>query len=137
MSKYSRRSFVGLLATSTAALSMPSIALGAIPRVVVIGGGAGGATAARYIAKDSKGAVHVTLVEASKRYYTCFFSNLYLGGFRNYGSIGHNYYGLAVNHGVNLVHEWAVSVDGTAKKVNLGSGASISYDKLIISPGEL
>ena len=66
MSKYSRRSFVGLLATSTAALSMPSIALGAIPRVVVIGGGAGGATAARYIAKDSKGAVHVTLVEASK-----------------------------------------------------------------------
>ena len=135
MSKYSRRSFVGLLATSTAALSMPSIALGAIPRVVVIGGGAGGATAARYIAKDSKGAVHVTLVEASKRYYTCFFSNLYLGGFRNYGSIGHNYYGLAVNHGVNLVHEWAVSVDGTAKKVNLGSGASISYDKLIISPG--
>ena len=135
MSKYSRRSFVGFLATSTAALSMPSIALGAIPRVVVIGGGAGGATAARYIAKDSKGAVHVTLVEASKRYYTCFFSNLYLGGFRNYGSIGHNYYGLAVNHGVNLVHEWAVSVDGTAKKVNLGSGASISYDKLIISPG--
>ena len=100
-------------------------------KVVVIGGGAGGATAAKYIAKDSKGAVHVTLVEASKRYYTCFFSNLYLGGFRNYGSIGHNYYGLAVNHGVNLVHEWAVSVDGTAKKVNLGSGARISYDKLI------
>ena len=128
MSNISRRSFVSLLTASTAALSMPSIAFGALPRVVVIGGGAGGATAARYIAKDSKGAVDVTLVEASKRYYTCFFSNLYLGDFRNYGSIGHNYYGLAVNRGVNVVHEWATSVDTAAKKVNLGSGTSVSYD---------
>ena len=135
MSKISRRTFTGIAAASVATLSMPSISLGALPRVVVIGGGAGGATAARYIAKDSKGGVHVTLVEASKRYYTCFFSNLYLGGFRNYGSIGHNYYGLAVNRGVNVVHEWAVSVDSEAKKVNLGSGNSISYDKLVISPG--
>ena len=135
MSKISRRSFVGLAAASSAALSMPSIALGVGPRVVVIGGGAGGATAAKYIAKDSKGAINVTLVEASKRYYTCFFSNLYLGGVRNYGSIGHNYYGLAVNHGINVVHEWAGSVDTTAKKVNLGSGATVSYDKLVISPG--
>ena len=135
MSKISRRTFTGLATASVATLSMPSISFGALPRVVVIGGGAGGATAARYIAKDSKGGVDVTLVEASKRYYTCFFSNLYLGGFRNYGSIGHNYYGLAVNRGVNVVHEWAVSVDSAAKKVNLGSGNSISYDKLVISPG--
>ena len=102
---------------------------------MVVGGGAGGATAARYIAKDSKGAIDVTLVEASKRYYTCFFSNLYLGGFRNYGSIGHNYYGLAVNNGVNVVHEWASSVDNAAKVLNLASGGSIAYDKLILSPG--
>ena len=85
--------------------------------------------------KDSKGAVNVTLIEPSKRYYTCFFSNLYLGDFRNYGSIGHNYYGLSVNRGVNVVHDWAMSVDSAAKKVNLGSGASVSYDKLVISPG--
>ncbi len=135
MSNLSRRSFVGLMTATSAALAMPSISFGALPRVVVIGGGAGGATAAKYIAKDSKGAVHVTLVEASKRYYTCFFSNLYLGGVRNYASIGHNYYGLSVNRGVNVVHEWAVSVDPAAKKVNLGSGASVSYDKLVISPG--
>ena len=131
----SRRSFVKLAAASTAAISLPSFAFGAVPRVVVIGGGAGGATAARYIAKDSKGAVNVTLIEPSKRYYTCFFSNLYLGDFRNYGSIGHNYYGLSVNRGVNVVHDWAMSVDSGAKKVNLGSGASVSYDKLVISPG--
>ena len=135
MSKYTRRSFVKIASLSATALSMPSIAFGALPRVVVIGGGAGGATAAKYIAKDSKGKVDVTLIEASKRYYTCFFSNLYLGDFRNYGSIGHNYYGLAVNRGVNVVHEWATSVDAGAKKVNLGSGGSVSYDKLVISPG--
>ena len=124
--KFSRRLFnTGLAAASAATLAFPSISLGAVPRVVVIGGGAGGATAARYIAKDSGGAVHVTLVEASKRYYTCFFSNIYLGGFRNYGSIGHNYYGLAVNQGVNVVHEWAVSVDPANRIVKLGSGNTL------------
>ncbi|NDG37656.1 MAG: NAD(P)/FAD-dependent oxidoreductase, partial [Alphaproteobacteria bacterium] len=107
----------------------------ATPKVVVIGGGAGGATAARYIAKDSKGAIDVTLVEASKRYYTCFFSNLYIGGFRKYASIGHNYYGLAVNNRINVVHEWAASVDGAARTVTLASGGKLSYDKLVLSPG--
>ena len=107
MTSVSRRKFGGLLGASAFSLAMPSIAFGAKPKVVVIGGGAGGATAARYLAKDSKGAIDVTLVEASKRYYTCFFSNLYIGGFRKYGSIGHNYYGLAVNNGINVVHEWA------------------------------
>ena len=136
MSLISRRSFVGLMASSTAALAAPNIAFGAAkPRVVVIGGGAGGATAARYIAKDSKGEIDVTLIEASKHYYTCFFSNLYLGGFRDYGSIGHSYDKLTSNHGVNVVHEWATSVDNAARKVNLGSGASIGYDKLVLSPG--
>ena len=62
MSKISRRAFTGLAAASVSTLAFPSISLGAVPRVVVIGGGAGGATAARYIAKDSGGAVHVTLV---------------------------------------------------------------------------
>ena len=136
MSLISRRSFVGLMASSTAALAAPNISFGAAkPRVVVIGGGAGGATAARYIAKDSKGEIDVTLIEASKHYYTCFFSNLYLGGFRDYGSIGHSYDKLTSNHGVNVVHEWATSVDNAARKVNLGSGASIGYDKLVLSPG--
>src|SRR6056300_1199573 len=119
--KLNRRLCLGATAASLAAPYVNAAGHGR-PKVVVIGGGAGGATAARYIAKDSKGAIDVTLVEASKRYYTCFFSNLYLGGFRNYGSIGHNYYGLAVNNGVNVVHEWAASVDNAAKVLNLGSG---------------
>jgi NADPH-dependent 2,4-dienoyl-CoA reductase/sulfur reductase-like enzyme len=137
MTNFTRRQFSGLLGLSavTAGLNMPAYAQGAKPKVVVIGGGAGGATAARYIAKDSKGAIDVVLIEPSKKYYTCFFSNLYLGGYRDYSMIGHDYNGLATNHGINVVHDWAVSVDGAARMVELGSGAKIGYDRLVISPG--
>jgi len=137
MTKFTRRQFGGLLGASTlaAGLTLPAYAQGKRPRVVVVGGGAGGATAARYLAKDSKGAIDVVLVEPSKTYYTCFFSNLYLGGYRDYSTIGHTYERLAANHGINVVHDWAVGVDKTAKTVELGSGASIAYDRLVVSPG--
>ncbi len=119
-----------------ATLAAPAISFGqGKPRVVVIGGGAGGATLARYLAKDGKGAIDVTLVEGSKRYYTCFFSNLYLGGFRDYPSIGHGYDTLAGEYGVNVVHDWATAVDPASKTVTLASGATLGYDKLVLSPG--
>lgn len=105
------------------------------PRAVVIGGGAGGATAARYIAKDSKGAIDVTLIEPTRRYYTCFFSNLYLGGFREFESIGHGYGTLAKEYGINVVHDWATAVDRDKKEVVLASGARVPYDRLIVAPG--
>lgn len=135
-----RRTFINAMgimsAAGAATLAMPSLSLGAgKPKVVVIGGGAGGATAARYIAKDSKGQIDVTLIEASKQYYTCFFSNLYLGGFRDYASLGHTYGSLATKHGINVVHDWALRVDPARKVVKLASGAEISYDKLVLSPG--
>jgi NADPH-dependent 2,4-dienoyl-CoA reductase/sulfur reductase-like enzyme len=136
MTEFNRRAFCSFVAASAVALAAPGIATGSSrPKVVVVGGGAGGATAAKYIAKDSKGAIEVTLIEASKQYYTCFYSNLYLGGFREYDSIGHSYERLSANHGVNVVHDWAISVDTTARKVKLGSGSSVSYDKLVLSPG--
>jgi len=117
-----------------ASLAAPMVRAQATPRVVVIGGGAGGATAARYIAKDSKGDIEVTLIEPTRTYYTCFFSNLYLGGFKELDEIGHSYGGLAAN-GVNVVHDWAVGVDRDAKTVSLAGGGSVKYDKLILSPG--
>ncbi|MEL6225464.1 MAG: NAD(P)/FAD-dependent oxidoreductase [Pseudomonadota bacterium] len=132
MTKMTRRHFGQLLGgAAVTTLAMPSIARGAQPKVVVIGGGAGGATAARYIAK---GAIDVTLIEPSKTYYTCFFSNLYLGGFRDYASIGHSYVKLA-NEGIGVVHEWADTIDRDKKQVVLGSGAKIRYDRLVVSPG--
>ena len=104
------------------------------PRVVVVGGGAGGATAARYVAKDSKGKIDVTLIEPSRMYYTCFFSNLYLGGVKSIDDLGHSYGKIAAG-GVNVVHDWAVGVDSETKTVTLASGGSVPYDKLILSPG--
>ena len=138
MTNIDRRTFTtGLLGLGSIAtgLSLPAYAQGKKPRVVVIGGGAGGATAARYIAKDSKGAIDVTLIEPSKTYYTCFFSNLYLGGVHDYNYIGHTYDVLAAKHGVNVIHDWATGVDGAAKTVELGSGAKVAYDRLVVSPG--
>ncbi|MDP5085610.1 MAG: NAD(P)/FAD-dependent oxidoreductase [Yoonia sp.] len=132
---FNRRTFLGTAVVTAGLLSAPMVRAQGKPRVVVIGGGAGGATAARYIAKDSAGAIDVTLVEPSRTYYTCFFSNLYLGGFREMGSLGHSYGTLAAAYGINVVHDWAIGIDRDAKTVTLAGGASLPYDKLILSPG--
>ena len=130
-----RRLFLGATAATATALAAPPVLGAARPKVVVIGGGAGGATAARYIAKDSKGAIDVTLVEPTRTYYTCFFSNLAIGGFRTYDSIGHSYGKLASDYGVNVVHDWAVGVDRDARTVSLAGGGTLPYDRLVVSPG--
>lgn len=130
-----RRSFLGAASVVAAGLSAPMVLAQGKPRVVVVGGGAGGATAARYIAKDSKGEIDVTLIEPSRTYYTCFFSNLYLGGFQELSDIAHSYGTLAANYGINVVHDWATGVDRDAKTVSLAGGGSVPYDKLILSPG--
>lgn len=123
------------LATLTATLAAPMVKAQTRPRVVVVGGGAGGATVARYLAKDAKGALDVVLIEPARTYYTCFFSNLYLGGFRTFESLGHTYGKLAADYGINVVHDYAVGVDRDAKTVTLASGSSLNYDKLVLSPG--
>ena len=130
-----RRVFLGAAGVLAAGLSAPMVLAQGKPRVVVVGGGAGGATAARYIAKDSKGEIDVTLIEPSRTYYTCFFSNLYLGGFQELSDIAHSYGTLAANYGINVVHDWATGVDRDAKTVSLAGGGSVPYDKLILSPG--
>ncbi|HIC81006.1 MAG TPA: NAD(P)/FAD-dependent oxidoreductase [Kiloniellaceae bacterium] len=133
--RINRRTFIGTTAATAAALAAPAVLGQARPRVVVVGGGAGGATAARYIAKDSKGAIDVTLIEPTRRYYTCFFSNLYIGDFRDMESIGHGYGKLASDFGVNVVHDYAIGVDRDARTVTLAGGGSMGYDRLILAPG--
>lgn len=135
--KLNRRNFIGSAAAVSATLSAPMV-MGAShgrPKVVVVGGGAGGATVARYLAKDSKGEIDVTLVEPTRSYYTCFFSNLYIGGFREFSSIGHTYGKLAADYGINVVHDWAIGVDRDAKTVTLAGGGTLPYDRLVLSPG--
>lgn len=133
--KLNRRGFLGVGAVTAASLYAPMVMGQARPKVVVIGGGAGGATAARYISKDSKGAIDVTLIEPTRTYYTCFFSNLFIGGFRDLGSIGHSYGTLAASHGINVVHDWATGIDRDARMVTLAGGSTLGYDRLVIAPG--
>ena len=136
MTKVNRRQFSTLLGAGAASLSLPYYARAqAKPRVVVIGGGAGGATAARYIAKDSEGAIDVTLIDDSETFTTCFFSNLYLGGFRDFGSITHGYEKLQSDYGITKVTGMATGVDRGAKTITMADGATIPYDRLVVSPG--
>jgi sulfide dehydrogenase [flavocytochrome c] flavoprotein chain len=131
-----RRVFLGTTAALAGSLAAPMIVRAqSAPRVVVVGGGSGGATAARYIARDGAGAVDVTLIEPQRIYQTCYFGNLYLGGFFDYDDLGHGYGTLAATHGINVVHDWAVGVDRDAKTVALASGARVPYDHLVLSPG--
>jgi sulfide dehydrogenase [flavocytochrome c] flavoprotein chain len=129
-----RRSFIASGAAASLALSAPAVLGQGRPRVIVIGGGCGGATAARYLAKDSGGAIDVTLIEPQRTYNTCFFGNLYIGGFWELEDTAFTYTGLARN-GVNVIHDFAVGVDRDARTVSLGSGATLSYDRLVVSPG--
>lgn len=131
----SRRQFLGgfgALATASS-LSCPVFAQ-ARPRLLVVGGGPGGTTIAKYVARDSKGAIDVTLIEPAKEFVTCFHSNLYLGDFRRFESIAHSYAGLA-KYGVNVVHEPAVTINRNTKTVRLASGATLPYDRLAVAPG--
>ncbi len=128
-----------LLATTGAASAMliaaPYVARAqARPRVVIIGGGAGGATAAKYAAKDALDKIDVTLIEPSRSFVTCFHSNLYLGGFKDMQAITHSYDALK-NHGVKVIHQTAMMIDRANKHVVLDDSSHQSYDRLIVSPG--
>ena len=136
MSRLNRRQFNQILTGSAAgaALGAPFTVLGAAkPKVVVIGGGAGGATVAHYLAKS--GAVDVTLIEASRTYTSCFFSNLYLGGFRTFGSITHGYDKLRNEHRVTVINAMATSIDADKRQVRLADSSTVTYDRLVVAPG--
>jgi sulfite dehydrogenase len=132
----SRREFMQWMAASTGTAAVAGCAGIGGPsagRVVVIGGGYGGATAARYIklwAPD----IDVTVVERNDVFVSCPMSNLVLGGNTQIGDVTLGYDGLR-SRGVNLVRDDAVAVDAGARQVRLASGKTLSYDRLIVSPG--
>ncbi len=104
-------------------------------KVVVIGGGYGGATAAKYIRLLSNQQIDVTLVEPDKQFISCPLSNLVVGGSRELDDISRSYAGLARNHGITVAHDWANAIDPVAKTVQLAGGTTLKYDKLVLSPG--
>ena len=137
MKNINRRDFIklgsGSLVAGSAGLIVPQIAVGATKKVVVIGGGAGGTIAAKYI-RQADSSIDVTLIETNKEYYTCFMSNEVIGGDRKMETIKHSYDGLQ-KYGINIVHSMATAVDADKKTVMTASGDSFSFDRLIVSPG--
>ena len=122
--------------TALALLSGPASAFamrGA--KVVVIGGGYGGATAAKYIRLLSGHTLDVALVEPDKEFISCPLSNLVLGGSRKLADISRPYSTLSKHHGINMVHDLAASIDTKARIIKLAGGGTLSYDKLVLSPG--
>ena len=102
-------------------------------RLLVVGGGFGGASAARF-ARTTYPELQVTLVEPMARFVTCPYGNLLLGGFRQIGDITHSYDGLRAA-GIRVVQDWAAGIDAAARTVRLRGGEVLGYDKLILSPG--
>ena len=123
-----RRAVIGAAAASV--LARPALG-GTPPRVVVIGAGFGGATAARCLAA---GGVDVTLVEAAERYVACTGSNAVVVGLRGIDAQTFGYEALG-RAGLRFVRATATGVDATARRVSLGDGTALPYDRLILSPG--
>ncbi len=103
-----------------------------IGRVVVVGGGFGGATAARYL--RLWGNVDVTLVERNSSFVSCPISNLVLGGHKQMADITRGYEGLRAL-GVKVTQGDVVAIDAAGKKVRLANGSELPYDRLVLSPG--
>lgn len=134
-----RRNFVqASLALGTLGGMVGCATTGTIPsraKVVVIGGGYGGATAAKYVRMLSNYKIDVVLVEPNASFVSCPISNLVLGGSKSMADITTPYDNLSGKHGVTRVRDMVSGIDASKKTVTLAGGATIGYDKLILSPG--
>ncbi|MBH2018040.1 MAG: FAD-dependent oxidoreductase [Burkholderiales bacterium] len=108
---------------------------GSRPRVVVVGGGYGGATAAKYVRLWSGDGIDVTLIEPQASFISCPLSNLVLGGSKGMADITTPYDGLASHHGVRLLQDRVMRIDPDRRRVVLSKGGELPYDRLILSPG--
>jgi NADPH-dependent 2,4-dienoyl-CoA reductase/sulfur reductase-like enzyme len=129
-----RRDVARGLAASAASLALPHPSFAqAAARVVVIGGGFGGASCARALRQvDPK--LQVTLVEPKTFYFACPFSNEAIAGLRQFEAQQFSYDRIAAD-GVTVVAQTAVKVDPHARTVGLADGTSLGYDRLVLSPG--
>jgi sulfide dehydrogenase [flavocytochrome c] flavoprotein subunit len=139
MNTYDRRRFIkllggsGMMLASFNPLTVFAQSNNPSARVIIVGGGFGGATCAKYLNMFDPG-LSVTLIEPSKRFTTCPFSNAVLSGMRDLESISYGYHA-HVKRGINVVHDKVTQIDAAAKKITLGNGEKLSYDRLVLSPG--
>ncbi|MGB4064395.1 MAG: FCSD flavin-binding domain-containing protein [Azonexus sp.] len=132
-----RRDFLKVGAAAGAMASIYGCAGGgkASGHVVVVGGGYGGATIAKYLRMWSEGGVQVTLIERNPTFISCPISNLVIGGTKTMEDITISYDGLKSKWGVRVVQDDVVAVDAAKKTISLKAGGAMSYDRLVLSPG--
>ena len=134
-----RRDFLAAAGALAGAAALPGCATtagdGTAGKVVVVGGGYGGATAAKYLRMWSGGAVGVTLIESRDSFVSCPLSNLVIGGSKRLADITVPYDQLARRWGVDVVHDTATGVDVDKRVVTTAGGRSFGYDRLVLSPG--
>lgn len=133
-----RRDFIKLAGAGAAVGTLSGVAgcastVPAKARVVVVGGGFGGATVAKYVRLWAP-SIDVVLVERESAFVSCPISNLVLGGFSSMQDITTGYDGLR-QHGVQVVRDEALAIDAAKKTVRLARGGDIAYERLVISPG--
>jgi sulfide dehydrogenase [flavocytochrome c] flavoprotein chain len=130
-----RRQFVAAATAGTisAAFPFPLLAQGVQPRIVVLGGGFGGATAARFL-KRVDPRLEVVLVEPNTVFAACPFSNEVIAGLRDMHEQLFGYDRIA-RDGVVVMHQAATAVDGKARSVTLDNGTKLTYDRLVLAPG--
>ena len=136
MSKLNRRDFIRWsagIALAGGSLGFPGLLLAATRKVVIVGGGVGGCTAAKYIRKLDPN-IEVTLIETHKTYTSCFMSNEVLSGDRTLKSITFDYEGLK-RHGIRIVTDSVTAIDPAIKTVTTKRGDSFNYDACVVSPG--
>ena len=137
MNGLDRRGFVKLMGAAGASTMLgwwPSAYANASAKVVVVGGGFGGATCANYLRRWGP-ALDVTLVERNEQYITCPFSNEVIAGDIEMAEITHGYDTLRGERGVNVLHDTVTDIDPVGKKVTLEGGTTLGYDMLVVSPG--
>lgn len=134
-----RRQFIQATSVGSAAsllgLSGCASVGGARPKVVVVGGGYGGATAAKYVRMWSDQGIDVTLIEPNAAFISCPISNLVIGGSKTMADITTPYDNLVKRHGVKLVQDRVTSIDPDKRTISLAGGSELAYDRLILSPG--
>jgi sulfide dehydrogenase [flavocytochrome c] flavoprotein chain len=134
---FSRRDLIKLGVAGAAVTSLAGCATTdskPLGRVVVVGGGYGGATAAKYVRMWSEGRIDVTLVEPSENFISCPISNMVIGGSRKIAEITVPYSGLS-KYGVKVARDTVTAVDADKRTVRLASGETLEYDRLVLSPG--
>ncbi len=136
MSQINRRHFLNVMGATGTLIAAPAIVKAqAASRVLVVGGGFAGATAAKYLRHWGGDSVQVSLIDGNPNHVSCIMSNLVLNGRLSISDLTFGYQNLNQDHGIEIIEQRVAGVDAANSRVELGDGSQIDYDRLILAPG--